>query len=100
MAVPSRPDAIRRAMGWSSVALLDTEEGRAFLQDRLAFLGKVAFVLSIASLLLSRLALVLGASGVVWSPATRGAIVVELAINAFSLAMWLGCRRGRLSRPG
>jgi serine/threonine-protein kinase len=76
-----------------------SEEGRAFLQDRLAFLGKVAFVLSIASLLLSRLALVLGASGVVWSPATRGAIAAEFAINAFSLAMWLGCRRGRLSRP-
>ena len=47
MAVPTL-DAIRRATGWSSVVDLDTEEGRAFLQDRLAFLGKVAFVLSIA----------------------------------------------------
>jgi len=47
MAVPTL-DAIRRATGWSSVVDLDTEEGRTFLQDRLAFLGKVAFVLSVA----------------------------------------------------
>jgi serine/threonine-protein kinase len=92
------PDAIRRATGWSSVAFLDTEEGRAFLQDRLAFLGKVAFLLSIASLLLGRLALVLGGSMPVWSTEMRGAIAAEMTTNTFYLAMWLGCRRGRLSR--
>ena len=97
MAVPTL-DAIRRATGWSSVVDLDTEEGRAFLQDRLAFLGKVAFVLSIASLLLGRLALVLGGSVAAVSAAMRGAIAAQIATDVFYLAMWLGCRRGRLSR--
>ena len=97
MAVPTL-DAIRRATGWSSVVDLDTEEGRAFLQDRLAFLGKVAFVLSIASLLLGRLAMVLGGSVAAGSAAMRGAIAAQIATDVFYLAMWLGCRRGRLSR--
>ena len=97
MAVPTL-DAIRRATGWSSVVDLDTEEGHAFLQDRLAFLGKVAFVLSIASLLLGRLALVLGGSVAAVSAAMRGAIAAQIATDVFYLAMWLGCRRGRLSR--
>jgi hypothetical protein len=91
-------DAIRRVTGWSSVVDLDTEEGRVFLQDRLAFLGKVASVLSITSFLLSRLALGLGGSAAVTSPARRGAIAAQIATNLLFLAMWLGCRRGRLSR--
>jgi serine/threonine-protein kinase len=97
MAVPTL-DAIRRATGWSSVVDLDTEEGRAFLQDRLAFLGKVAFVLSITSFLLTRVALAFGASLSASSPAMRGAVAAQIVTDVFYLAMWLGCRRGRLSR--
>ena len=98
MAVPS-VDAIRRASGWSSAVDLDTEEGRAFFQDRLAFLGKVAFVLSIATLILGQLALALGASVAARSTAMRGAVAIQATIDVFYLAMWLGCRRGRLPRP-
>ena len=97
MAVPS-VDAIRRASGWSSAVDLDTEEGRAFFQDRLSFLGKVAFVLSIATLILGQLALALGASVTARSTAMRGAVAIQAAIDVFYLAMWLGCRRGRLPR--
>src|SRR4029078_11327410 len=92
-------DAIRRATGWSSVVDLDTEEGRAFLQDRLAFLGKVAFVLSVASLLVGQLPLAIGASVAVRTVAMRGAIAAQLTTDVFYLGMWLACRRGRLSRP-
>ncbi len=66
-----------------------SEEDRAFLQDRLAFLGKVAFLLGLA----------LGTSVAVRSTAMRGAIAVPIATDVLYLAMWLGCRRGRLSRP-
>jgi eukaryotic-like serine/threonine-protein kinase len=97
MAVPS-VDAIRRASGWSSAVDLDTEEGRAFFQDRLAFLGKVAFVLSIATLILGQLALALGASVAARSTAMRGAVAIQATIDVLYLAMWLGCRRGRRSR--
>ena len=97
MAVPTL-DAIRRATGWSSVAFLETEEGRAFLQDRLAFLGKVAFVLSVASLLFGQLALAVGASVAVHPAAMRGAIAAQIATDVFYLGMWLVCRRGSLSR--
>jgi len=97
MAVPS-VDAIRRASGWSSAVDLDTEEGRAFFQERLSFLGKVAFVLSIATLILGQLALALGASVAARSAAIRGAVAIQAAIDVFYLAMWLGCRRGRLPR--
>jgi len=97
MAVPTL-DAIRRATGWSSVVDLDTEEGRAFLQDRLAFLGKVAFLLSITSFLLTRLALAFRASGSASTPAMRGAVAAQVVTDVLYLAMWLGCRRGRLSR--
>jgi serine/threonine-protein kinase len=97
MAVPTL-DAIRRATGWSSVVDLDTEEGRAFLQDRLAFLGKVAFVLSITSFLFTRLALAFRASASASSPAMRGAVAAQIVTDVFYLAMWLGCRRGQLSR--
>jgi serine/threonine-protein kinase len=92
-------DAIRRATGWSSNVDLDTEEGRAFLQDRLAFLGKVAFVLSVASLLVGQLALAIGASVAVRTAAMRGAIAAQITTDVFYLGMWLACRRGRLPRP-
>ena len=97
MAVPTL-DAIRRATGWSSVVDLDTEEGRSFLQDRLAFLGKVAFVLSVASVVVGQLALTIGASVAVHPAAVRVAIAAQATTDVFYLGMWLACRRGRLPR--
>jgi len=97
MAVPTL-DAIRRATGWSSVVDLDTEEGRTFLQDRLAFLGKVAFVLSVASVVVGQLALNIGASVAIHPAAVRVAIAAQITTDVFYLGMWLACRRGRLPR--
>src|SRR6187402_260701 len=97
MAVPTL-DAIRRATGWSGVVALDTEEGRAFLQDRLAFLGKVAFVLSVASVVVSQVVLRLGGSVAVHPTAVPTAIAAQVTTQVFYLGMWLGCRRGRRSR--
>jgi len=97
MAVPTL-DAIRRATGWSSVVDLDTEEGRTFLQDRLAFLGKVAFVLSVASIVVGQLALAIGASVAIHPAAVRVAIAAQITTDVFYLGMWLACRRGRLPR--
>jgi len=97
MAVPTL-DSIRRATGWSSVVDLDTEEGRTFLQDRLAFLGKVAFVLSVASVVVGQLALNIGASVAIHPAAVRVAIAAQITTDVFYLGMWLACRRGRLPR--
>jgi len=97
MAVPTL-DAIRRATGWSSVVDLDTEEGRTFLQDRLAFLGKVAFVLSVASVVVGQLALNIGASVAIHPAAVRVAIAAQITTDVFYLGMWLACRRRRLPR--
>src|ERR1043165_4163692 len=98
MAVPTL-DAIRRASGWSSAVPLDTEEGRAFLQDRVAFLGKVAFILSVTSLVVGQIGLSFGATAAVHVAAIRGAITGQIATDLLYLSMWLGCRRGRLPRP-
>ena len=96
MAVPTL-DAIRRATGWSGVVALDTEEGRTFLQDRLAFLGKVAFVLSVASIVIGQLALTISASVDVHPAAVRAAIAAQITTDVFYLGLWLACRRGRRS---
>src|SRR4029450_12153989 len=97
MAVPTL-DAIRRATGWSSVVDLDTEEGRPFLQDRPAFLGKVAFVPPVASIVVGQLALTIGASVAVHPAAMRVAIAAQITTDVFYLGMWLTCRRGRRPR--
>ena len=44
--MPTGSGILRLARGRSSAIDLDTEEGRAFLQERLAFYNKVCFLIS------------------------------------------------------
>jgi eukaryotic-like serine/threonine-protein kinase len=97
MAEPSR-EVIRRASAWSTGVDLDTEEGRAFIQDRLAFLGKVAFLVAISAVVLSPIAVLLGVPAAPPTGRVRSAIAFQVGTEGFYLAMWLVCRRGRLSR--
>jgi hypothetical protein len=87
----------RPAGAWSTIVDLESEEGRSFIQDRLAFLGKVAFILS-------TLSLALGHVGLSWSgaslglPARRAEDALAVATDVFYLLMWIVCRRRVVSR--
>ena len=74
----SGPTIVRRARGSSSALDLDTEAGRAFLQERLAFYNKLCFLLSGGFFLVGAL---LMAAGVRPPP---------LENRLFRLAMFLG----------
>jgi serine/threonine-protein kinase len=93
-----RPSAVQRALGWSTIVDLETEDGRAFIQDRIAFLGKVAFLLSILSFALTRLAVALDPAAAAPLEARRGSDLMAAAAYAYYLLMWLVCRRGRRAR--
>jgi hypothetical protein len=93
-----RPSAVQRALGWSTIVDLETEEGRAFIQDRIAFLGKVAFLLSILSFALTRLAVALDPAAAPPLEARHGSELMAAAAYAYYLLMWLVCRRGRRPR--
>jgi len=90
--VPSLPEVIHRLRGSSSGVDIDTEEGRAFLQERIAFFNKVAFLISgtffVASLVVGRDYTVSQGGRVDWRP---GAL--HLATLLVSLAAWQVCRR-------
>jgi eukaryotic-like serine/threonine-protein kinase len=79
-----RPPAVR-----SGVALPSTEEGRAFLQERLAFYGKIAFLLSGTFLVV----------GVVMAPEPEtggemGPLGYFVLANLLLLGMWIYCSWG------
>jgi len=71
------------------------EEARAFLQERLAFLGKTYTVIDFSFALVSRFVAVplLGWTGMLLD--LNGGIV--LSASAIYLVQWLVCRRGRWS---
>ncbi|MCZ6793644.1 MAG: serine/threonine-protein kinase [Planctomycetota bacterium] len=75
----------------------DTEEGRTFLQDRLALFGKIGFVLSTGLyVLLNLLVTILGGSP--WSSwLTLLANQLHLGISAVFAAVYFVCRTGRRS---
>ncbi len=87
-----------RFIGGSGVVDVATEEGRAFLQSRLAFFGKVAFLIDSGFCLLSHVALLSTASEVLRHPLSLGSLVFDLidvvGIVLF-LSLWLVNRRGR-----
>lgn len=73
---------------------LDTEEGRAFYQQRLAFLAQFGFFLSAGIMVL--LALVNPAAFVESIRREGGGVALQVAKRAVFLITWLVCRRGRL----
>src|SRR3989304_3804920 len=88
--MPVPPKVVRRLRGSSALAL-DTESGRAFLQDRVAFFNKVSFSISgsffgVAALL-----------GPYYAPHVDARpALLHAATLVVSLAAWPPCRR----RPG
>jgi hypothetical protein len=93
----SGPTIVRLARGASSAVDVDTEAGRAFLQERLAFYNRVAFIISGSFFVVGA---VLFASGVaspgeVAGAQSRRASLLHAATLAVQLATWVACSRGR-----
>jgi len=74
---------------------LEAEEARAFLQQRLALLGRVYGFIGLSFYLAAMLVLLRLPAGS-WQQFERGAWVI-LAANSVYLIQWLLCRRGRHS---
>jgi hypothetical protein len=88
----------RIASGASGPVDLGTEEGRAFLQERLAFFGGVGFLFQCGFFVLGRAALALTAPGLVTGPWTRAKALMllgDLGSQALYLGLWGYARRGR-----
>jgi serine/threonine-protein kinase len=92
---PHRPGSLA-----SGAVDLGTEEGRAFLQERLAFFAAVGFLFQTGFFLLGRVALAIVAPQLLSGPSTVTKalmIVGELAAQVLLLSAWLFLRRGRRS---
>jgi serine/threonine-protein kinase len=94
---------LRLARGSSSAVDLETEEGRAFLQERLAFYNKVCFLISGSFFLVGVAFLVSGLEPP--EPVTRAQERQGVALHALTLvvelAAWLVCAHGpRLGAGG
>jgi serine/threonine-protein kinase len=87
---------LRLARGRSSAIDVDTEEGRAFLQERLAFYNKVCFLISGSFFVVSLALLVSGlqAPEPVSREHERRAVWLHTATLVVGLSVWLGCSRG------
>jgi hypothetical protein len=86
--------------GASGAVDLGTEEGRAFLQERLAFFGGVGFVFQSGFFVLGQIALALIVPGLVagpWSVSRALALVSDLSGQLLWFGLWLVTRRGRRS---
>jgi hypothetical protein len=92
--MPALSEVVRRIRGSSSAVDLDTEAGRAFLQERVAFFNRVAFLISgsffLASLVLTPFNAMLEAGQ---APAVEPPLL-HAATLLVSLAAWQLCRRG------
>jgi serine/threonine-protein kinase len=87
---------LRRARGASSAIDFDTEEGRAFLQERLALFNKVSFLISGAFFLVGG---TLGAIGLpppepVSSAFRHRSMTLHASTLVVELLAWLACARG------
>ena len=84
--------------GASGAVDLGTEEGRAFLQERLAFFGGVGFVFQSGFFVLGQIALALIVPGLVsgpWSVSRALALVSDLS----GQLLWLGALARGSPRP-
>jgi eukaryotic-like serine/threonine-protein kinase len=86
-------------MTFSSGVDLDSEEGRQFLQARLAFFGKVGFILSVGYFWLAWAALALALPwDVVWNAFLSPWTLHHVGTDLPFLFLWLACRRGHRPR--
>ena len=88
-----------RRVGWSASGSVDlaTEEGRAFLQERLALFAQVGFLIDSGFFLASFVALAFSVPRMLTRPPS-GAWpydAIDLANLGLFLGAWLACRRGR-----
>ena len=94
--MPTGSGILRLARGRSSAIDLDTEEGRAFLQERLAFYNKVCFLISGSFFLISALLMASGLEAP--DPVTREhvqrAVWLHAATLVVQLLAWVGCAQG------
>jgi hypothetical protein len=95
--MPSLPGVVRRLRGSTSAVDLDTEAGRAFLQERVAFFNKVSFLISggflLAGVALGPLYVLPGRTGPDWRPGALHAATLLVSLGA-----WRLCRR-RVTLP-
>jgi tRNA A-37 threonylcarbamoyl transferase component Bud32 len=95
--MPSLPGVVRRLRGSTSAVDLDTEAGRAFLQERVALFNKVSFLISggflLAGVALGPLYVLPGRTGPDWQPGALHAATLLVSLGA-----WRLCRR-RVTLP-
>jgi eukaryotic-like serine/threonine-protein kinase len=90
----------RLASGASGPIDLATEEGRAFLQERLAFFGGVGFLFQCGFFVFGRAALAVAAPGIFtgsWTLAKALMMLGDLGSQLLYLGLWAWARRGRRS---
>ncbi len=93
----SEPVPPRRG-GLSTAVDLETEEGRAFLQERLALFGRIGLTLSFGAFCVTNLSWGLARpAGFLTLPVGTGN-PLTLGCSLLFLGAWLACRRGRLPR--
>jgi len=95
--MPSGPTIVRLARGGSSAVDLDTEAGRAFLQERLALYNRLAFIISGAFFLVGVVLLASGVASpgeVAGAQSRRGSLLHGTTL-VVQLAAWVACARGR-----
>jgi serine/threonine-protein kinase len=79
---------------WDSMTIdFQTEEGRAFYQARLAFLGKAGFLLTMAILLMQVAVAPFVFAGV---PHDTHGLALQIARRLVFLVVWVVCREGRV----
>jgi eukaryotic-like serine/threonine-protein kinase len=89
------PETPRRARGTSTAIDLATEEGRAFLQERLSFFNKVSFLISGSFFLVGATLAALGMPPPepVSYAFERRSLVLHASTLGVELAAWLACAR-------
>jgi hypothetical protein len=92
----TRPGMLRLLRGSSTAVDLDTEEGRAFLQERLAFYNEVCLLISGSFLLVGGALLLVGqpAPEPVTHEQERQAVALHASTLLVQLVAWLVCARG------
>ncbi|HSD66562.1 MAG TPA: serine/threonine-protein kinase [Vicinamibacteria bacterium] len=93
----SGPTIVRLARGGTSALDLDTEAGRAFLQERLGFYNKLFFLLSGGFFLVGALLMAAGVRppGGMSAAHERRAVLLHAATLVVQLLAWVTCSRGR-----